>query len=183
VYGAQPDPAVPNERAVHDPLAHELQLPEQEELQQTPATQLPDVHCVLFVQPVPLPYVQSMSCPEPHVPAHGTHAVGQKPSEPPLHARAVVTQAKVQAATEPVCIRTLFLSSTQASDCVWHAEGGSHVSPVSITEFPHTGVQSLSLLALQPDGQHPSPFLHVVTTVEFTHVAVQAAAVPCSVRS
>jgi hypothetical protein len=93
-----------------------------------------------------------------------------------------VTHAKVQLATTPVRIRTLLLSLVQASDWVWQAEGGSHLSPDSTTEFPHAGVQLLSLLALQVDGQQPSPFLHAVSTVVFTHLAVQAAAVPWSAR-
>jgi hypothetical protein len=168
---------------VHVPLAsHESQAPLQGELQQNPSTQLPDEHWVAFVQVVPFPYLQSTSWPTAQEPAQGAQPDGQNPSAVAPHARAVVTQAKVQAATVPVRVRMLLLSETQASDCVWHAEGGSHFSPASITEFPHTGRQSLSLLALHADGQHPSPFTHAATTVVFTHLAVQAAAVPCSAR-
>src|SRR5262249_56678340 len=34
----------------------------------------------------------------------------------------------------------------------------SHCSPGSTTPLPHTGWQSLSLFALAPGGQQPSPF-------------------------
>jgi hypothetical protein len=45
-------------------------------------------------------------------------------------------------------------------------------------------LQSLSLLALQPIAQHPSPFLQaMIMSGASTHFAVQAAAVPCSIRS
>lgn len=33
----------------------------------------------------------------------------------------------------------------------------SHCSPVSTTPFPQTATQSLSVAALQPARQHPSP--------------------------
>jgi len=36
----------------------------------------------------------------------------------------------------------------------------SHSSPASTTELPHRGVQSPSVVALQPLGQHPSPPVH-----------------------
>jgi hypothetical protein len=38
----------------------------------------------------------------------------------------------------------------------------SHFSGASVTPLPHTGVQALSLSALQPEGQHESPFPHAV---------------------
>src|SRR5262245_38474790 len=36
---------------------------------------------------------------------------------------------------------------------------------------------------LQPAGQQPSPFLHLVSVPPFTHSAVHAAPEPCNVRS
>jgi len=38
----------------------------------------------------------------------------------------------------------------------------SHCSPVSTTLLPHTGLQLLSFVALQVDGQQLSPFVQVV---------------------
>src|SRR5205823_3100328 len=40
--------------------------------------------------------------------------------------------------------------------------------------------QSLSVAAVQPEGQHPSPLTHVVMTA-WTHAAVQVLALPVSV--
>jgi hypothetical protein len=54
-------PPEPNGLTVQAPLVHESQAPEQGVLQQKPSTQLPDPHWVPLVQPVPLPYLQSMS--------------------------------------------------------------------------------------------------------------------------
>jgi hypothetical protein len=60
----------------------------------------------------------------------------------------------------------------------------SHVSlhAASVTPLPHWQLQSLSLTLVQPEAQQPSPFVHVVMTVSFTHSALHAAAVPCSLR-
>ena len=41
----------------------------------------------------------------------------------------------------------------------------SQVSPDSTTPLPQTGVQSVSLVALQPEGQQPSPEVQVVMLV------------------
>jgi hypothetical protein len=43
---------------------------------------------------------------------------------------------------------------------VGHDEGGSQVSPTSTTALPQLGEQSLSLLALHPGAQQPSPEVH-----------------------
>ena len=124
------------------PPAQLLQAPLQAELQQTPATQCPLPHWVLFEHAVPFPNVQSMSWPLPQVPTQGTQLDGQKPSEVPLQGRDIVAQANVQLATVPDFVLMLFASLTQASDWVWQALGGSQVSPFSMTELPQTGVQS-----------------------------------------
>jgi hypothetical protein len=48
----------------------------------------------------------------------------------------------------------------------------SHVSGGSTTPFPHTGLQSLSVVALHPVvGQQPSPFTHRVCVPVSTHSA------------
>ena len=41
----------------------------------------------------------------------------------------------------------------------------SQVSPDSTTPLPQTAVQSVSLVALQPEGQQPSPEVQVVMLV------------------
>jgi hypothetical protein len=43
-----------------------------------------------------------------------------------------------------------------------HVPGGSQVSGGSTTELLHTGAQSVSLRALHPGAQHPSPPVHAV---------------------
>jgi hypothetical protein len=57
---------------------------------------------------------------------------------------------------------------------------GSQSSPFSTTPFPHDGAQSLSLVALQLAGQHPSPLMHAVCMLVFVHRAAQ---VPGAVRT
>jgi hypothetical protein len=53
----------------------------------------------------------------------------------------------------------------------------SHVSPLSTTPLPHTGLQSLSLFALPPGGQQPSPFVGAVIG-ECVQTALHCAALP-----
>lgn len=55
----------------------------------------------------------------------------------------------------------------------------SQTSPRSMTRFPHTGLQSLSLTALAPGGQQPSPLAGVVICV-LEHLALHCAAEPVS---
>jgi hypothetical protein len=154
----------------------------QVELQQVLSTQFPDLHWFTLLQAFPLSSLQSMSWLVPQVAAQGVQPDGQKPSDVALQARGLVTQAKVQSETLPVRVSMWFWSLTQASYCVWQADCGSHFSPASTTEFPHTGAQSLSLFALQPGGQQPSAFAQAEMRVVFTHFAVQALAVPCRAR-
>ncbi len=54
-----------------------------------------------------------------------------------------------------------------------HEVSGSQVSPLSTAPLPHAGVQSVSLLALQPLGQQPSPFWHTVWVPAGWHWAKQ----------
>jgi len=60
-----------------------------------------------------------------------------------------------------------------------HVDGQlpSQVSPVSTMPLPQVAEQSLSLLALQPLGQQPSPLTQAVTCV-CVHTALQVAAEP-----
>ena len=151
--------------------------------QQCPSMQAPE-HWVSFVHVEPFASLQSMSCVLLQVPTQGEHEVGQNPSEAARHCRIEVVHWKVQLATTPLRVRTVLLSLTHMSNCGWQLVwGGSQVSFGSMIEFPHTGLQLLSLLALQPPGQQESPLVQVVMVLAFTHSAVQAAAVPCSVRS
>ena len=52
---------------------------------------------------------------------------------------------------------------TTSSHDVGHEDGGSQVSPASWMLLPQVGEQSLSLLALQPVGQQPSPSTQLET--------------------
>jgi hypothetical protein len=178
-------PAAPAALVAHVPVPHVWQAPAQGELQQNPWAQLPDLHWFVLVHGVPLSFLQSMSCPAAQVSPQGMQAIGQKVSAcAPPQVRADVVHVKVQLATAPALTRTWSASLTHASDCAWHDDGGSHVSPASMTELPQVGLQSLSVLALQLDGQQPSPPTQsLIVSAAFTHFAVQAAAVPCSMRS
>jgi hypothetical protein len=139
-------------------------------------------HWLPLVQADPVGSRQSMSWVLAQEAPQGLQVAGQKPSAVALQGRRSVTHLKVQLATTPVRVRSLLLSSTHISDWVWQADGGSQVSPLSTAPLPQSGRQSSSLLALQADGQQPSPFAHVVRIPAFTHWAVQAAALPSRVR-
>jgi hypothetical protein len=67
----------------------------------------------------------------------------------------------VQALASPFPVRIVDESLTHACEAAVQVERGSQVSPGSITPLLHTALQSLSVLALQPAGQHPSLFMHV----------------------
>jgi hypothetical protein len=56
---------------------------------------------------------------------------------------------------------------------VGDAGATSHVSPPSRTPLPQTAPQSLSLVALHPGAQHPSPLTHAVMAVS-RHVTLHA---------
>ena len=53
---------------------------------------------------------------------------------------------------------------------------GSQLSPASTTPLPHVAVQSRSLAAVQPGGQHSSPLTQVVCSSAFTQAAAQVPA-------
>src|SRR5687768_6496987 len=101
-------------------------------------------------------------------------ALGHWLSALPLQTRAVSKQRKVQLPTAPVRTRVKSRLSTHRFDCVWQVATGSQVSPASSTPLPQTRMQLLSLLALQPEGQQPSPLVQVDTVPPFTHSRVQA---------
>src|SRR5690349_8890352 len=63
-----------------------------------------------------------------------------------------------------------------------HQPCGSQVSPASTTPLPQLAEQLLSLLALQPGGQQPSPLRQVVIGCR-VQAAVQLAALPLSESS
>ena len=77
----------------------------------------------------------------------------------------------MQAAALPLPLRIVFASLWQAACRRLHSATGSQVSPRSTTPLPHLGVQSLSLVALQADGQHPSPFAQAVCMAAFRQAA------------
>jgi hypothetical protein len=69
---------------------------------------------------------------------------------------------KVHVFVSPLRIRTVDAVPTHAAEAVSQAEIGSQVSPASSTLLLQAGLQSLSMFALQPEGQHPSLFTHAV---------------------
>ncbi len=81
----------------------------------------------------------------------------------------------MQLAALPVSVS--IVQALPSLQLVLHELGGSQVSPGSITPFMHVREQSLSLLALQPAGQQPSPVRHCVTCW-CRQAAVQFAALP-----
>ena len=104
------------------------------------------------------------------------HPAGQQPS---LKAAQVVIpvwlQATLQLALLPVILSMVHvLASSQE---VGQDDAGSQVSPGSTTPLPQVGEQSVSVLALHPAGQQPSPDTHVVIAV-WLQVALQLALLP-----
>jgi hypothetical protein len=74
---------------------------------------------------------------------------------------------------------TSFLSWQRiAGQAVGQLASGSQVSDPSLTPLSHLVAQSLSVVALQPGGQHPSLALQVVSGAISMHRAVHVAAEP-----
>jgi hypothetical protein len=108
---------------------------------------------------------------------------GQHPSAlAPLHASCVVEHRALHVAGDP---ENVFTSQhCPGVHAVGHDDGGSHVSPasVSMTPSPHPA-QSESLPAEQPIGQHRSlPALEHVL-LEWPHMTSQVAALPVCVSA
>jgi hypothetical protein len=105
---------------------------------------------------------------------------GQQPS---LLAQAVCsvvfTQAAVQAVALPCSARSWQPTGGQ-DDGQLPSQVSAHAA--SVTPLPQRQLQSLSLTLVQPDAQQPSLLAQAVITASFTQRAVQAAAVPCSLR-
>jgi hypothetical protein len=96
---------------------------------------------------------------------------GQQPS-PEAHAVCMPssTQRAVQVAAVPVSFCFVHPIGGQL---VGQLLGGSQVSPASVAPLPQAGLQSLSFVALQPEGQQPSPPTHAVCVPLSTHWAWQ----------
>jgi hypothetical protein len=106
------------------------------------------------------------------------HPGAQHPS-PDWHAViAVWLQAAEQLLALPA--RMSMVQAFPSLQLLGHDEGGSQVSPVSTTSFPQLGEQSLSLLALHPDAQQPSPDWHTAMGA-FWQATLQVAALPVMV--
>jgi hypothetical protein len=86
---------------------------------------------------------------------------------------ATFVQATSQVATLPVMVSVV--QALPSSQLV--LQFVSQVSPFSTAPLPHEGVQSLSLFALHPAGQHPSPSLQATMGV-LEHWKLQVAALP-----
>ena len=101
--------------------------------------------------------------------------LGQQPSPLVQVVMLVWLQATLQLAALPVIVSVVHgLLSLQLAG---HVPGGSQVSPDSTTPLPQLGLQLLSLLALQPEGQQPSPPTHAVMVV-CVQATLQVAALP-----
>jgi hypothetical protein len=105
------------------------------------------------------------------------HPGAQQPS-PELHS---LMGEKLQAAEQLLALPVSW-SMVQALPSLQlegHDDGRSQVSPVSTTPFPQLGEQSLSLLALHPGAQQPSPDWHALMGA-WLQAAEQLAALPVS---
>ncbi len=102
----------------------------------------------------------------------------QHPS-PSLHSEmGVLEQSTLQLAALPV--RVSVVQSSLSSQSVGQEVGGSQVSPGSTTPSPQVAEQSLSTVASQPTGQHPSPSSHTEMGAEL-QATLQLVALPVSV--
>jgi hypothetical protein len=116
------------------------------------------------------------TAPFPHFALQSLSLVALQPAgqQPSPWAQAVwvpsAVQAAVQVAAAPVSLRRAQPIQGQVAG---QLEGGSQVSPASVAPFPHLATQSLSLVALQPAGQQPSPFVQAVCSLSATHWAWQ----------
>jgi hypothetical protein len=161
-HSAEQAAAVPCRRRVWHPMAGQL------------VGQFPSHFSAPSTTPLPQRAPQSLSF-------MLLQVAGQQPSP---WAQAVWVPPSVHRAVQSAAVplRTFLMQPAQGQ-VAGQLDVGSHDSPASTTEFPHRAAQSSSLLALQVGGQHPSPLAQVVWVPALTHSAVQAAAVPCRVRS
>ncbi len=100
------------------------------------------------------------------------HPAGQQPSAL-VHGGGVLVQRTLQLVEVPVRASTVqeFPSSQLLG------QFPSHVSPLSRMPLPHCAAQSLSVLRLHPEGQHPSPELHWLMVL-WVHSTLQLEALP-----
>jgi hypothetical protein len=118
----------------------------------------------------PLPQLTEQS-----VSFRDVHPDGQQPSPPPQAVIAGYVHRAVQSAALPTS--TSLVQTFPSSQLVGQLPGGSQVSPGSTTPLSQRGAQSLSLFALHPAGQQPSPPVQV-TTGRWLQVALQVVALP-----
>jgi len=118
--------------------------------------------------PLPHELEQSLS-------VEGSQPAGQQPSPPVQRVMGRKEQRAEQFAALPV--RTSFVQGLESSQIVGQDEGGSHVSPGSMTPLPHEVEQSMSVEGSHPSGQQPSPALHSVMGWS-VHTALQLSALP-----
>ena len=95
---------------------------------------------------------------------------GQQPS--PLEQ--VVTGADSQRRLQPLPTRVRVVHALEEHEV---GQSPSQRSPGSTTPLPHIESQSPSLVALQPEGQHPSPPVQLEMS-PLTQRAVHSAALP-----
>ena len=91
------------------------------------------------------------------------HTLGQQPSPETQAVMVVWLQVTLQLVRLPVLASVV--QAMSSSQEVGQEDGGSQVSPDSITLLPQVGVQSESLLALHAAGQQPSAATQAVMMV------------------
>jgi len=142
---------------------------------------LPSLHVVGHSGPsqtspgsvTPLPHIAAQS-----LSLAAVQNIGQQPSPSPQLMIPSCVQRRLQLAALPVEVSVVHeLPSLHVAG---QLDGGSQVSPGSMTPLPHVTEQSRSLLALQPAGQHAS-LLPQVTIAECAHARLQLAALPVAV--
>jgi hypothetical protein len=117
----------------------------------------------------------------PHTPVQSASLVALQPeAQQPSPARQAVIVVNVQRASqldaEPNSVSVVQLTPSLQ---VVGQDAPSQPSPDSTTPLPHTGEQSLSLVALAPEGQQRSPFDATVMG-RLLHVTLQLSAEPFS---
>jgi hypothetical protein len=101
-------------------------------------------------------------------------------AQQPSPETAAVIATLLHATLQPEPTRESVVQALLSSHVVGQLLSGSHVSPGSTISLPHTPLQSVSLVALQPEAQHPSPATQAAIVVN-EHRASHVPAEPSSV--
>jgi len=150
---------------------HAWQLAVQVWLQQVPSTHALVAHSALPEHGLPAGLLQSASCDE-------EHCGGQNPSAVRLHGRSRAVHSNEQSSVLPAAVRIFAASLVHAAFLASQSTRGSHFSAPSSAPLPQIGLQSVSLVLVQPGAQQASPFKHRVISTSGTQRAAQVCARP-----